>query len=360
VSETLSQVGVVAIGRNEGERLKQCLRSVAGKVAVVVYVDSGSTDGSVAFAQSLGFEGVELDMNQPFTAARARNEGFARMKQICPTIAYVQMVDGDCEVVAGWLETAVAALKQDGKLAVVCGRRRERFPGASIYNRLCDMEWDTPAGLAKHCGGDAMFRVEALEQANGYDPTLIAGEEPELCVRLRGLGWQVRRLEAEMTLHDAAMTRFAQWWKRSVRAGHAAAEGTAMHGNPPERHMVKQVRSMVLWGMMVPALIAAAAILPIVMTMLNVRLGVLSAVLLRVLTLACFAGALLMMTGYLLLAYRVYRHRLERGDDKRDAWLYARFTVIGKFANAAGVWTYRKNRLGGKRTRLMEYKSASV
>ncbi len=340
MSEVLQQqVGVVAIGRNEGERLVQCLRSVVGRVAGVVYVDSGSTDGSVAFAESLGVRVVALDMGRPFTAARARNEGFAALKALVPGLRFVQFIDGDCEVVSGWLETAVAALENESDAAVVCGRRRERFPEASVYNRMCDLEWDTPIGLAKYCGGDAMFKFEALEQAGGYNAGLIAGEEPELCVRLRAMGWKVRRLDAEMTLHDAAIQSFGQWWKRTVRTGHAAAEGAALHGQPPERHMVKQVKSMTAWGL----------VLPLVLVVLCV-LGVL-------LSVWCFALAGLLLLGYPLMWLKVYRHRRGRGAARCDARVYATFTLLGKFANVRGAMTYWMNRLRGKRSGLIEYKA---
>ena len=163
---------------------------------------------------------MNIDLSKPFTAARARNEGFARLREIDPNIHFVQFVDGDCEItVEGWIGKAKAELEAHSKTAVVCGRRRERFPLATIYNRLCDMEWNTPIGQAKACGGDAMIRVPAFVEVGGYDPTVIAGEEPEMCVRLRAAGWTVQRIDAEMTLHDAAMTRFSQWWKRSVRSG---------------------------------------------------------------------------------------------------------------------------------------------
>src|SRR5207248_7579001 len=134
-----------------------------------------------------------------------------------------------------WLERAEQELKVRPEVAVVCGRRRERFPEGSVYNRLCDMEWDTPVGEAESCGGDAMMRVKAVRATGGYRAALIAGEEPELCLRLREAGWKVLRLDAEMTLHDAAMTRFGQWWKRAVRAGHAFAEVSWLHRTSPQR-----------------------------------------------------------------------------------------------------------------------------
>ncbi len=220
-----SGIGVVVIGRNEGQRLEHCLRSLLKGTDKVMYVDSGSTDGSLHLARSLGVEVLALDLGTPFTAARARNEGFFALQRRLPSMQLVQFVDGDCEVDSGWLPAAQAFLDDHPDVAVVCGRRRERFPQRSVYNLLCDLEWDTPIGEAKACGGDALMRVDAFAAVGGFRPELIAGEEPELCVRLRAKGWKVWRLDAEMTLHDAAMTRFSQWWRRSLRAGHAYAEG---------------------------------------------------------------------------------------------------------------------------------------
>ncbi|MEM8495550.1 MAG: glycosyltransferase family 2 protein, partial [Planctomycetota bacterium] len=316
--------------------------------------DSGSTDGSVELAESLGVEVVDLDLSIPFTAARARNEGFARLQEIMPDVKYVQMIDGDCEVVEGWLDTAAEFLDANPKFAVACGRRRERFPDATIYNKLTDMEWDTPVGTAKSCGGDALFRVEALREVGGYNPTVIAGEEPEMCVRLRQAGWTIERLDAEMTLHDAAMTKFSQWWKRNVRAGHAYAQGAAMHGKT-DGHNVKQVKSIVLTGMLFPAIYAFGLV-------------ALSAYVLALqangdwpdhtfMLLAC-GGLNLILLVYVLLGFRIWKYRLSRGDRAESSARYAVFTVIGKLPNAIGMLTYWKNHKLGKQAKIIEYKSA--
>ena len=329
-----SQIGAVAIGRNEGQRLRVCLTSLMGRVGTLVYVDSGSTDGSVAMAAGLGAEVVELDPNVPFTAARARNAGLARLCEKVPDVELVQFVDGDCEVVAGWLERAEQELRADHQLAVVCGRRRERYPDASIYNRLCNIEWDTPVGPAKACGGDALMRVAALQQVGGYNPELIAGEEPDLCLRLRQRDWKVLRVDAEMTLHDAAMTRFQQWWKRNVRAGHAFAEGAARHGHEPERHSVHKVRSNWLWGLGLPA----AALGPAPITA---------------------GGSLFLLGGHLVLGARIYRAGRRRGLAPADARLYAGSCVVGKVPQAMGQLLYWKKRLTGGRSEIIEYKTAA-
>lgn len=319
-------IDAVVIGRNEGPRLTACLASLAGQVRQIVYVDSGSSDGSVAAARAAGARVVALDMAQPFTAARARNAGLAELAADPPL--FVQMVDGDCEVVAGWVATAAAFLERHPVAVAVCGRRRERFPAASVWNRLADREWDTPVGRARACGGDVLFRHAAVQAVGGYRDDLIAGEEPELCLRLIRAGGEVWRIDAEMTRHDAAMTRFAQWWRRSVRAGHAYAEGAALHGAGPERHWVPETRRALLWGAGVPL----AALL---------------------------AGGLLHPAGWLVLAAwpaQVLRLGWRWRADGREGWEAALFSVLGKLAEAQGALTFRLNRLRRRRAGIIEYK----
>jgi GT2 family glycosyltransferase len=327
----VKQVGLVAIGRNEGQRLHQCLVSALGNVDLIVYVDSGSTDNSVELARSLGVEVVNLDLTFPFTAARARNAGLARLLALCPDIEFVQFVDGDCEIVSGWLDRVQQTLVTQPELAVVCGRRRERFPQLTIYNQLCDLEWDTPIGEAKACGGDAMMRIKALQQVGGFNPTLIAGEEPELCVRLRQQGWKVLRLDAEMTLHDAQMTQFSQWWQRTVRAGYAYAEGAWLHGQAPERHWVRESRSIWFWGLGLPLIAIGLA---------WVTQGF---------SLALFAA-------YPLLILRIFIRQRRRNVNWYFAIFYAFACVFGKFALFQGTLTFFWRRLCRSQVSLIEYK----
>lgn len=322
------RLGVVAIGRNEGERLRICLTSVEQQAGVTVYVDSGSTDGSAELARSLGAVVVDLDMRLPFTAARARNAGFERLSALASELQFVQFVDGDCEVRATWLSQACAFLDAHADVAAVCGRRRERYPEYSVYNLLCDLEWNSPVGEARACGGDVLMRAAALRQSGGYRDGLIAGEEPELCIRLRGKGWRIWRLDAEMTLHDAAMTRFSQWWKRSNRAGFAFAEGAHLHGAPPERHWVRESRSAWLWGACLPLAIAAAAGL-------------------------WGPWAWLALAVYPVQVLRLFLRA--SGTAGTRAW-HALFLVLSKFAEAYGQATYIARRWSGRPAKLIEYK----
>ncbi len=195
----MTTFGAVVIGRNEGDRLKRCLDSVRSSPNRVVYVDSGSADDSVAVARACAVIVVELDLHTPFTAARARNEGFQKLIQMQPALDYVFFVDGDCEVVPGWLEKSKQFLDQHGDVAVVSGLRRERFPEKSIYNLLIDIEWrEYLFGDVKICGGDALIRISAFHQVKGLpgrtDLRRRAGDvRSSTPGRLAHLAWQRRR-----------------------------------------------------------------------------------------------------------------------------------------------------------------------
>lgn len=346
--------GIVAIGRNEGDRLKCCLQSaqsqmrkIAGSLSndlgkisnvtyPIIYVDSGSTDDSVSFAQSMGVHVVDLDLSIPFTAARARNEGADELFKQYPDLEFVQFIDGDCEFIDGWFENAIATFEANPEVVVVCGRLHERFPDRSRYNALCDLEWNTPVGETKECGGIAMMRRSAFQAVGGFNPQLIAGEEPELCVRLRRQGGKILRIAADMAWHDANMTRFSQWWRRSLRSGYAYAEGAWLHGRSPERHWVKETRSIWLWGLIFPVLALSFAPFTFGFSLVG------------------------LIALYGLQGYRIYQYcRRQRSMTPSQAQLYAFFCVLVKFPQALGQMQFQQLRRQGKQRTIIEYKQPS-
>lgn len=328
-AKLLTSLGVVVIGRNEGERLERCLRSVEEFSQNVVYVDSGSTDGSIALAKQMTAAVAELDLSTPFTAARARNVGFNKLLELRPELEYVFFVDGDCEVEKGWLSKAHQFVSQHERVAIVWGFRRERYPDRSIYNMLTDYEWwDIVSGETKICGGDALIRVAAFNQVQGYRPELICGEEPEMCVRLRKLGWHIWRLSVPMTLHDAAMFEFGQWWKRMLRGGYGFAQGAALHGGSSDRHGVPETLRAWFWGFSIP----------LVSVLLTFVFG---------------------WWGLLPLALypiQIARIALRGKRTARENWLRGTALVLSKFAEMTGQMKYLTDRLRGHKSGLIEYK----
>jgi GT2 family glycosyltransferase len=323
----MGTLGVVAIGRNERVRLERCFRSIPANAAAVTYVDSASSDGSADFARSLGLSVVELDASVPLCAARARNAGIAHLRAVAQDLEFVLVIDADCELAPGFVDAALTEMSKSSTVAVVCGRRRERAPQSSIYNLLCDMEWNMPVGDAKACGGDALIRLLPFVEVGGYDGTLIAGEEPEMCNRLRQRGFSIRVIDHDMTFHDAAITHFRQWWKRAVRAGHAYAEGYSRFGL-----WRREVASIAAYALVIPTAIAALAV---------PTRGV----------------SLLGLVVYPWLYRRIRGHRLARGDGAGDAAAYAKYSVIGKFAQTVGIGKYLSARIFRKPTPIIEYKA---
>ena len=317
-------IAVVVIGRNEGARLIASLASLQGVVSRIVYVDSGSTDDSLQVARDAGAQVVELDLSVPFTAARARNAGFAALD---PVPEFVQFIDGDCMVEPDWIDAGAEALMQHEDIGIVTGWRSEIHPDASVYNALADVEWHRPAGDIDACGGDMMVRASVFEKVGGFNPHVIAAEDDEFCIRVRKAHWRVHRLPVRMTLHDADMMRFGQWWQRAVRAGHGFAQVGALH---PEHFLRARQRVWVY-----------AAILP------------LSAVI----AMSVSAWLLLPVLGLYVVSYlRTARGLMASGLAPRQALHHSVFLSLSKFPNLIGLLTYHWRVMRHKDMAIIEYK----
>lgn len=326
----MSRGAIVVIGRNEGERLRVSIGSAVGRELPVLYVDSGSRDGSPELARSLGCEVLELDASRPFSAARGRNEGFEAAARRSPAPEWLQFLDGDCELAPEWLASGSSELERHPEAALVSGKLREQNPGATIYNRLCQMEWEGFPGKWAECGGNMLVRTAAFHQVRGFDAGIPAGEELDFCYRIKGAGWKILNLNRDMATHDAAMTRFGQWWTRTVRGGEAYALVAVRHGGGTDRYAWRPNLSILAWGLILP-LVAVGASWP------------------------TSGWSLLLLGAYPVQAARIAWGRIRRGNRRGDAWLYAVFTVLGKLPQMLGqvrfAWRLMRrkttSRLGG-------------
>jgi glycosyltransferase involved in cell wall biosynthesis len=257
----LKRMGFVVIGRNEGSRLRACLASIRDRTEFFVYVDSGSTDGSPCIAREVGAEVVELDSRIPFSAARARNAGFERLCECYGDLQYVHFVDGDCVLVADWPAEAIGVLEGDAGIVAVCGCRRESFPDASVFNRICDVEWRIPPiGEAEVFGGEVVIRVDSFAQVSGYDADVIACEDEELALRLRAIGGRILRLDVTSSHHDAAIFSLNAWFLRAVRWGHGVAQVGSMHAGSLEYYYAKTRRRTWVYGGAIPMAVIGFAL----------------------------------------------------------------------------------------------------
>ena len=323
----------VVIGRNEGERLEPSLRSVQAAGLPLVYVDSGSSDGSPAIARNLGVPVVELDPSRPFSAARGRNEGLREALQRWPGAELVFFLDGDCVLDPAFPTAAANTFEEHADCAIVTGHLSERAPEASIYNRLCALEWRSPAGRMEDVnslGGIMAVRISAFREVGGFNEQAIAGEEPDFGVRLALSGYSLIKIDCPMATHDAQMLTFRQWWIRSVRGGHALAHRYARHGQTRFRDCRRELISALFWGFALPV----AVLLLLIPTR---------------------GLSLLLLAGYGFIGWRVYRYYKRSGVSSSDAWLASQFNIYSRFAHFVGVLRFCLNRLRG-RFHIIEYK----
>jgi glycosyltransferase involved in cell wall biosynthesis len=328
-------LSVVIIGRNEGERLMHCIDSVlAMRVAggsEIIYVDSGSRDGSPDRARSRGLRVISVAAEHP-TAARGRNAGW----HACAG-AFVLFLDGDTIVAPEFVERALPEFGNP-RVAVVWGERREIRPESSVYNRILDLDWIHAPGFTEFCSGDALVRRVALEEVGGYDDELIAGEEADMCRRMRARGLLSLHLAIPMTGHDLAITKWSQYWSRARRSGYAYLEVSERFrgsGMPVWEREVRQNRLRAGILLTVPLLGAALSLLlRSSSTMLAVPL---------------FYAALILRTA---LKCRW------KGGSLATRLLYGLHSHAQQIPILIGQLTYCRDRRTGRKRALIEYKEA--
>jgi glycosyltransferase involved in cell wall biosynthesis len=335
---SLPALSIVVIGRNEGQRLVRCLESIASIHSThenleIIYADSSSSDGSPATAARLGAKVIVLDAARP-TAALGRNAGWQQASS-----EYILFLDGDTILHPDFPARAFEAMLADDSIAAVWGHRREIHPEASLYNRILDLDWMYAPGFTEFCGGDVLMRRAALEAAGGYDDTLIAGEEPELCRRMRALGYRVLHIDAPMTGHDLGIHHFSQYWKRALRAGHAYAEiSSRFRGTEDPSWQSARIANFRRVGFWTLSFLAA----------------VVTSVLLR--------SALPAVLWFLLPLAVASRSALKVRWKSQSVWtlvLYGLHSQVQQIPIFIGQLGFDLNRNKGSKRKLIEYKGAS-
>jgi GT2 family glycosyltransferase len=319
---------IVVIGRNEGERLRHSLSAALRAGYPVIYVDSGSMDGSAQLARSLGAVVWELDQTRPFSAARARNEGATQILRLHPEAVFLQFVDGDSTLIDGWLPVGTAFLMANPQVAMVYGSLQEMHPEASRYNRFCDHEWNpATSGEVTHCGGNMLVRSAVFMQQGGYRADIIDSEDQEFGLRIRRAGYATWYLQHPMAWHDAGISRFDQWWRRMTRNGHGLAQVAQLAWrSEPDR--LKRLLKTVALGLVFP---------------------------IAVVSLSLVWGAKLLLLA-LIYPLQVLRMRM-RGDSAGSRDLaYCMYTVLARLPMSLGALVFWRNQILRRRATIIEYK----
>lgn len=329
----MMSMAIVIIGRNEVARLPSCLNSMPTGVPIF-YVDSGSSDGSPDIAEGFGVQVVCLSDDEPFSAGRARNAGFEAASAADPDLESILFIDGDCVLDPHFLAAALPILQLKEEVAIIVGRVKEERADKNVYGLLAGLEWSSPGtGYIQdfgQLGGIMLARAQDFRAVGGFDPAFIAGEDSELGIRLFLSGRQTLRIDVTMAYHAMDMERFGQWWRRSVRAGHALAHRSAIHGKSVLADSRSAAHSTLAYGIAIP-----------VITLLGI-------------TAMGPAGAIPFL-AYGALGWRFFRYYRGKGAAGGAAAIGAIFGILGKFANAVGLIRFYVQRARG-RFRLIEYK----
>lgn len=329
-------LSIVVIGRNEGHRLARCLESVAAMRGVsgqqTIYVDSASTDESPAIAQAFDTEVIVLRAEHS-TAARGRNAGWRSARA-----PFILFLDGDTVLHEDFPRRALDALAHDSTVAAVWGHRREIYPAHSIYNRVLDLDWIYPPGESAFCGGDVVIRRSVLEQIDGFDSALIAGEEPELCRRIRHVGHRILHIDCPMTGHDLNITHFRQYWRRALRTGHAYAEiSTRFRASSDPMWLRESKGNLIRGSFWVGSLVGSVASLGFSPIPLMLWIGVLVG----------------------LSGRSGWKARWKAPNQPYLLLMYGMHSQLQQIPMLIGQLQFAWNRKAGRRRRLIEYKEGS-
>lgn len=327
-------ISVVVIGRNEGARLAGCLDSVSKvkDVAVkeIIYVDSASTDDSPELAFRRGAAVIVIRSERP-TAALGRNAGWRTAQS-----DLILFLDGDTVLHCDFPRTACEALSHDPSIAAVWGNLREIHPEDSIFNRVLDLDWVYKPGLTEFCGGNALIRRKALVETGGFDEELIAGEEPELCRRMRARGYTILHIDHPMAGHDLHITRWSQYWKRGVRTGYAYAQVSELYRGSDDPSWAPEHRGNLIRGCFWPFSLVSAILL-------SIRFG--------------FLPPTLWLTMLLLASVRSAWKARWKGANPWILLLYGIHSHAQHASILVGQLQFEFDKRRGKTRKLIEYKA---
>jgi GT2 family glycosyltransferase len=249
----VENAGIVVIGQNEGSYLEACFKSIVNSGCPVVYSDSASKDNSIEIAEKFNIEIVQLDAAK-VSAACGRNLGAKYLLDRFPNLKYIQFIDGDTALDERWMANAIKVFYEQPDVALVAGQLDEKNSTKSLYKEMSALEWERAPGETLYSGGNCMIRSDVFVKIGGFNPKIIAGEDPELCYRLRKEGWKIWQINTLMGVHDSKILTFSQFLKRSMRTGYAYQQISCMYCKTDEKLFFKENLSNWFYGGLIPLL----------------------------------------------------------------------------------------------------------
>lgn len=201
------ELSVVLITKNQAWNISRLIESVLRATSCVsskeiILVDSASTDETVTLASLHPLNIFRLEPGQRLSPAIGRYIGYKQSSG-----EYVLFLDGDTELIPGWLPHALLLMCERPDVGGVTGGVIN-LPTSAAAQRAAAPAQKTHAAPPKEVlwcnyggGGVAMYRRSAMERAGTFNPNLNAEEEPELGLRIRHAGYRLLELDYPMAFH---------------------------------------------------------------------------------------------------------------------------------------------------------------
>lgn len=225
-----SEVSIVVPVHDRPRELDRCLTAIrahSGSVSAVLVIDDASLDGPAhaEVTRRHGARYLRLETNRG--PAGARNRGLAEV-----TTPLVAFVDSDIEVSAGWLEPLLAVLGPGDAVLVAPRIVAPEHPVKVVAryeasNSPLDMgsrrgRVAPRSRLAYVPAATLVARVDALRVVDGFDASLLVGEDVDMIWRLAAAGQRCRYEPSSTVIHHHRCTVRAMLGRRVLYGTSAA------------------------------------------------------------------------------------------------------------------------------------------
>lgn len=229
---SLPTVSIVIKALDEEAKIAKCIESTVAALgeienpSEIILADSVSSDGTVEIARHYPVTIVQFERVEDRGCGAAVQLGYQHSKG-----DFVMLLDGDMEMLPGFLPVALARLDADRTLAGVAGLI-EDVAIRNTFDRQRVMSGASNAATrdARLLNGGGLYRRRAISDAGGYaaDRNLKAWEEAELGMRLRAKGWALERIDFPAIRHTGHAAGSAELLASRWRSRRAMANGVLL------------------------------------------------------------------------------------------------------------------------------------